>query len=60
MGAETRAEKALLTQGKKNQETEQPSPKVASQDQDSKLASGLEQLAFRLHDFANRLMGYLR
>jgi len=48
-----------MTQGK-NQETEQPSPEVDSQDKESKLASGLERLAFRLHDFANRLIGYLR
>jgi len=27
---------------------------------DSVLVSTLEQLAFKLHDFANRLLGYLR
>ncbi len=48
-----------MTQGK-NQEDKQVSSDQMSADKDSKLASGLERLAFKLHDFANRLMGYLR
>jgi len=43
-----------------NQCDDQKSVAAGAEDKDSKLVSGLERLAFRLHDFANRLMGYLR
>ena len=43
-----------------NKKEDQSAEKADFQDKDSKLISGLERLAFRLHDFANRLMGYLR
>tara|TARA_R110002110_G_scaffold359091_1_gene568450 strand:- start:36 stop:182 length:147 start_codon:yes stop_codon:yes gene_type:complete len=39
---------------------DQSSSEVKPSDNDSALTTGMERLAFKLHDFANRLMGYLR
>ncbi len=35
-------------------------PEAAEAGTDSALVSGLERLAFKMHDLANRLLGYLR